>query len=117
MLKLSAESFTGTRLLDAREILAAFYADWCPFCTSFLVVFEAAMKKTKEPLGALVDVSDTDNPLWEVFELNIVPTLVGFKDEKATVRKDGVPGLGLGMPELEDAILRMQRSSQLGKDT
>ena len=109
MISLTPRDFTGTKLTDARNILAVFYADWCPFCRSFLTVFESAMVKKTDPLGALVDISDESNPLWETFEVDIVPTLVGFRDGLVIVRKDGVAGIGLGMPELEDALRKMEK--------
>ena len=108
MLSLTPDNFTGTRLLDSRNVLAVFYANWCPFCRTFLKVFESTMKKRTDLLAALIDVGDEDNPLWEVFGVNIVPTLVGFREGTAVVRKDGAPGVGLGIHELEDALREMK---------
>lgn len=108
MLTLSEESFNGTRLLDSRNILVLFYAGWCPFCRSFLKLFEATMKQKADHLGALVDISDTNNPLWETFEVQIVPTLVGFRNGQPFVRKDGIAGVGLGERELEDALCKLE---------
>jgi thiol-disulfide isomerase/thioredoxin len=108
MLVFKAADFAGTRLLDSRSILAVFYADWCPFCRSFLMPFEKTMKEKTDPLGALIDISDTNNPLWETFQVEIVPTLVGFKNGEALVRKNGVAGVGLDMPELLDALRTME---------
>ncbi len=109
MLSLKADDFSGTKLLDSRNVLAVFYASWCPFCRTFLTIFESAMMKKTNPQGALVDISDEDNPLWETFEVDIVPTLVGFRDGLAIVRKDGVAGAGLGMPELKDALRKIEK--------
>jgi len=109
MLSLTPDSFTGARLIDTRDILAVFYANWCPFCRGFLTIFESAMAKKADPLGGLVDISDESNPLWETFEVDIVPTVVGFRNGLAIVRKDGVAGVGLGMPELEDALRKMEK--------
>lgn len=108
MLTFGPDNFTGTKLFDSRDILAVFYAGWCPFCRRFVTLFEKAMKERTDPLGALIDISDTNNPLWETFEVEIVPTLVGFRDGEAIVRKDGVAGLGLDMSELDDAIRKME---------
>jgi thioredoxin 1 len=110
MLSLKPNDFSGTRLLDSRNVLAVFYANWCPFCRRFLTIFEGTMMKKTNPQGALVDISDEDNPLWETFEVNVVPTLVGFRDGVAIVRKDGTAGVGLGLPELEDALRKMEKS-------
>jgi thiol-disulfide isomerase/thioredoxin len=109
MLSLTSDDFAGTKLLDSRDVRAVFYANWCPFCIRFLKIFESAMIKRTDPLGALLDISDESNPLWETFEVEIVPTLVGFSNGVTIVRKDGVPGVGLGMPELEDALRKMKK--------
>jgi thioredoxin 1 len=109
MLYLKLDNFSGTKLLDSRNILAVFYASWCPFCRKFLTIFESTVTKKNDPQGALVDISDEDNPLWERFGVSVVPTLVGFRDGAAIVRKDGVAGVGLGMPELEDALWKMEK--------
>lgn len=109
MLAFKPKHFTASKLNDSRNILAVFYADWCPFCRDFLRLFETTMKGNIDPLGAFVDISDTNNSLWETFNVEIVPTLVGFRGGEVIVRKDGVAGVGLGLPELEDAIRRMRK--------
>jgi thiol-disulfide isomerase/thioredoxin len=109
MLSLKPDSFSGTKLLDSRDILAVFYASWCPFSRRFLTIFETAMTKKNDLQGALVDISDEDSPLWGTFGIEIVPTLIGFRNGAAIVRKDGVAGVGLGMSELEDALQKMEK--------
>jgi thiol-disulfide isomerase/thioredoxin len=109
MLSLSSEDFAGTKLRHAGRILALFYANWCPFCKNSLTLFEATMRSRADPIGALVDISDTENRLWETFDVKIVPTLVGFKDGEPTVRKNGIPGRGLDSTELENAVSELQR--------
>ena len=108
MLGLGIDSFTGTRLRDSRSILAVFYAAWCPFCRSFLTIFEKTMKDRNDPLAALIDISDVNSPLWDTFQVKIVPTLVGFKNGATVVRKDGVAGAGLQPQELLDALRTME---------
>lgn len=104
MLNLSTDNFDGAKILDSRNILALFYATWCPFCREFLATFKESMQGRDNPVGALVDISDMNNPLWERFDIEIVPTLIGFKEGRILLRKDGVAGVGLGTRELEDAI-------------
>ncbi len=59
-------------------------------------------------MAAIVDISDMDSPLWERFDVEIVPTLVGFKDGKPLVRKNGIPGVGLSAQELDEVLREMQ---------
>lgn len=101
------DDFLGAKLVDSRDILAVFYASWCPFCRSFLKIFEDTMTKKTTPSGALVDISDESNPLWEALNVNVVPTLVGFRDGEAIARKDGISGAGLNISDLEDALRKM----------
>jgi thiol-disulfide isomerase/thioredoxin len=109
MLSLKADDFSGTRLLDSRSILAVFHASWCPFCRSFLAVFESTMTSKTDPEGALVDISAENNPLWEIFKVDIVPTLIRFRDGVAIARKDGVAGVGLGISDLQDVFGKMDK--------
>jgi len=109
MLSLRPDDFSGAKLIDSRDVLALFYASWCPFCRAFLTIFESIMMKRTNPNGALVDISDENNPLWETFKVNIVPTLVGFRDGAAIVRKDGIAGVGLGISDLQDALRKMEK--------
>jgi thioredoxin 1 len=109
MLSLKTDDFSGTRLLDPRSILAVFYASWCPFCRSFLAVFESTMTNKTDSEGALVDISAENNPLWETFKVDIVPTLIGFRDGVAIARKDGTAGVGLGISDLQDVLGKMEK--------
>jgi len=109
MLSLRPDDFSGGNLIDSRDVLAVFYASWCPFCRAFLTIFESTMMKRSNPEGALVDISDENNRLWETFKVNIVPTLVGFRDGMPIVRKDGIAGAGLGMSDLLDALRKMEK--------
>ena len=110
MLSLKLDDFSGARLLDSRDILAVFYASWCPFCRSFLGIFASTMLGKTDPQGALVDISDENNPLWETFKIDIVPTLVGFRDGIAIARKDGIAGAGLSVSDLQDLLLKLEKS-------
>jgi len=107
MLAFKIDDFNGTKLLDTRRILAVFYAAWCPFCRDFIRLFETVMKGKSDPLGATIDISDMNNPLWEDFHVDIVPTLVGFENGEAVVREDGVAGAGLTRAELDNALRKM----------
>jgi len=56
---------------------------------------------------ARVDVSDYDNKLWEVFNIEVVPTIVLFKSGKPVWRKDGVLGRGLSEDVIKETIAKM----------
>lgn len=84
-----------------------FLASWCPFCTRFYPAFQAAADKNGIAWASL-DISDDDNPLWEVFSIGVVPTIIIFKEGKAVFRKDGGLGRGLSQKAIDESMDRMK---------
>jgi thioredoxin-like negative regulator of GroEL len=78
-------------------------ANWCGFCRRFYPEFETAMKN-KAIEWALVDISDFDNPLWETFDVSVVPSVLVFKKGELVSRKDGVQGRGLSTKVIDEVI-------------
>jgi thioredoxin 1 len=101
--ELKSSDFTGQNLNRPGIVAAVFLASWCPFCRRFQPVFETAAK-ISGTAWASVDVSDEDNELWDGFRIDIVPTVVIFKDGKAVWRKDGILGRGLSEDVVKEAI-------------
>ncbi len=100
--RIGEAEFLGRRLDRPGTWIVAFLADWCPFCRSFEPEFAAL--STGGSFGLLVaDMTSMSTPLWETFEIEIVPTLVVFRDGLAIHRADGVAGEGLGGADLEEA--------------
>lgn len=112
MRRLSPEDFEGVSLKLKAPTGVLFYAEWCPFCIEFNPYFEAVRPKGFEL--ALADISDEDNPLWDDFEIKVVPTLIAFKEGKAVWRKDGVLSQGLREEDLKDmvAALSLRKKSK-----
>lgn len=96
-----ADAFDGERLNRTGDWGVCFAADWCPFCVEFLREFRAVDGKTGFPL-AMADVTDLESPLWERFHLEVVPTLIAFRDGNAIWRKDGVHMVGLRAADLRE---------------
>ena len=105
--ELKATDFSGQTLNSPGILAAVFLASWCPFCRRFQPVFETAAK-ISGTAWASVDVSDDDNELWDVFSIDVVPTVVVFKDGKAVWRKDGLLGRGLSENVVKEAISQMK---------
>ena len=87
-------------LKNSSPVLAVFYAGWCPFCRSFLPDFEQV--KSEKFQTAEVDLSDWDNPLWEEYKIDVVPTLVAFENGKEIARRNGHRGVGLSRRDIEE---------------
>ena len=86
MERLTAADFDGTTLARDGVLAVAFAADWCPYCRDFMAGFEAATLPVPAAMG---DVTDEESALWDDFELNVVPTMVLFRDGEAVWRRDG----------------------------
>jgi len=84
-----------------------FLASWCPFCRRFQPTFEAAANRNGISWD-YADVSDDDNILWKTFNIEIVPTVIVFKNGKPTWRRDGLPGIGLPADAIKETIDQMQ---------
>ena len=95
-MKLSLSDFDGKRLKKTGTLAVLFAAEWCPFCRRFSPIFESALTERGLP-AALADMSDLGNPLWETFDIQVVPTVMVFKDGELIYRMDGV--LGQGLPD------------------
>jgi len=102
-INLTVKDFEGQILKDQVDSIAVlFKAEWCPFCRAFIPIFET-LQESGVPSG-MVDLSEFDNPLWETFNIDIVPTVLLFKDGKIVQRYDGVPGEGLNAATVGEII-------------
>jgi len=106
--ELHASDFEGQRLKNHATVPVLFIANWCFFCRSFHPQFEIAMKN-KGIEWAVADISDMDNPLWETFEISIVPSVIVFKNGELVSRKDGVPGRGLSTRTIDEVIEELKQ--------
>ncbi len=101
MEKWGAEAFRGDRLGRPGDWGVCFLADWCPFCRAYAPLFQRLDGVAPFPL-AVADVTDLESPLWDTFHIDVIPTLVAFRDGKAIWRKDGVPMVGLNAGDLDE---------------
>jgi thioredoxin 1 len=88
--------------LKANErVIALFYASWCPFCVDFLPVFQKHAEG--EGLGFLV-VQDDQETLGDRYAVEVVPTVLFFRNGKVARRLDGTLGVGLNEKQLTKFI-------------
>jgi thioredoxin 1 len=97
------EEFRREVLVSMDPIIALFYADWCPFCRRYLPVFEAYAANARVRFVG-VNISDEDNPLWEEYNIDVVPTLIHFRGGRAVNRIDGTLGVGLKERQLKELL-------------
>ncbi|HEV8594378.1 MAG TPA: thioredoxin domain-containing protein [Thermoplasmata archaeon] len=99
----TAEEFDGRVLRAEEPTVVLFWAGWCPFCRAFRPAFDRAIEGRDERF-VIVRLDEDSNPLWERYEVSVVPSLAFFRDGALVTRKDGRLGKGLAPAEL-DAFL------------
>jgi len=85
------ETTLKAAISSGEERLVLFYAEWCPFCVAFLPVYEKLAAGPKR-LKFLVDEFGA---LEEEYSIEVVPTVLFFKDGRLAARLDGILGKGL----------------------
>jgi thioredoxin 1 len=102
-LNIGPSDFSGKHLNKSGTLAVLFAAEWCPFCRRFSPVFNSALREKGLP-GALADLTDLENPLWETFDVQVVPTVMVFKDGELVHRRDGVLGQGLSESAMNEVL-------------
>ncbi len=87
-------------LEKTEKVLVLFYASWCPYCRNFVPVFDKKIANFN--FGSVIHVllDDYDNPLWDDYDIEAVPTVIFFEKGKVSKRLDGKFGVGLNEKQL-----------------
>ncbi len=96
------EEFDSKVLNNGQKTLVLFYASWCPYCSDFKPTFEAANTNAVKKMATLVD--EDENPLWERFDIQSVPTMIAFEKNKIITRRDAKKHVGLTKSDMESII-------------
>ena len=96
------EEFDSKVLSSEKKILVLFYADWCPYCANFKPIFEEMDSSNLQKKAALVN--EDENPLWDRFNIQAIPTMVAFQNGKILTRCDAKKGIGLTRADMESII-------------
>ncbi|MCK5548674.1 MAG: thioredoxin family protein [Thermoplasmata archaeon] len=107
MRKLAPKDFKGKDLKTDAPTGVLFYAKRCPYCQAFKPIFTALRPKGFKL--ALADISDEDNPLWEIFGIKVIPTLIAFRAGKPFWRKDGARLQGLKEKDLGEMVSALKQ--------
>jgi len=89
-------------LKQNKQVLALFCSSWCPFCRSFLPAFNNGIAKCVFERVIRVYLEDDDNPLWEEYSVEAVPTVVFFENAQVSSRLDARLGAGLSEKQFGD---------------
>jgi hypothetical protein len=55
-------------------------------------------------------IDDWENPLWDEYRIDVVPTLVLYEKGKPVDRRDGVLGRGLGEKDIEGILAHVPQA-------
>ncbi len=87
----------------SQPIVALFCATWCPFCVTFKKTFETRLPEIKSQV-LIVILDDLDNPIWDKYTIEVVPTLAVFVNGKVVNRINGILGVGLGEKDIVELV-------------
>ena len=86
--------------IDGKRALVLFHATWCSYCRAFARVFEEAGTAATDWVPVEVVLDEDDNPLWDEFGIDVVPTLILFEGGRPAKRVDAHHGIGLTKSDL-----------------
>jgi hypothetical protein len=52
-------------------------------------------------------INDDDDPLWDRFSINTVPTLIAFDGNEIISRRDSKMGVGLNKTDIDSILLEI----------
>ena len=96
------EEFDSKVLNSEKKMLVLFYADWCPYCANFKPTFEEIDSSNLQKKAVLVN--EAENPLWDRFSIQAIPTMIAFQNGKILTRRDAKKGIGLTRTDMESII-------------
>ncbi len=80
-----------------------------------MVPVQSAIQRVIRKVGVLAAVrfaavylDDEENPLWEEYAVEVVPTLGLFRDGKLVERLDGILGYGIDQRMVEEFVRRVE---------
>lgn len=97
-----SEEFDFKILNTDKKTLVLFYANWCPYCANFKPIFEEINSEKIQKKAALVN--EDENPLWDRFNIQAIPTMIAFQNGNIIARRDAKKGIGLTRSDIESII-------------
>lgn len=108
MKKIINPSSLEEHLSKTKKTAVLFVLSHCPFCNAFKPSFETFSGECKKDCDFLeIVLDDYDNPLWEKYKIDVVPTIILFDKGRIIERCDGIGGVGLKKEDLKkiDSLL------------
>ena len=99
------EEFDSKVIKSDKKTVVLFYATWCPYCANFKPTYESAKIQTANKFGSIID--EDENPLWDRFNIQAVPTMIVFQNGKIISRKDARKHVGLTKSDMDSLITEL----------
>lgn len=99
------EEFDSKVLASNKKTVVLFYATWCPYCSNFKPTFESAKIDAANKMESIID--EDENPLWDRFNIQAVPTIIVFQNGKMVSRRDARKHIGLTKSDLDSLITEL----------
>jgi thioredoxin 1 len=99
------EEFDSKVLVENNKTVVLFYATWCPYCANFKPTFESAKIETANKIGSIID--EDENPLWDRFSIQAVPTIIVFQNGKIISRRDAKKHIGLTKSDMDSIVTEL----------
>ncbi|MFZ0891885.1 MAG: thioredoxin family protein [Thermoplasmata archaeon] len=85
---LRTKDFAEGHLTRAGTYVVCFGAGWCQPTRRFMPQFVARKGQIPGTL-AIADISDRNDPLWDLFQIRITPSIIAFRDGAIQYRMEG----------------------------
>jgi thioredoxin-like negative regulator of GroEL len=97
VIEVTDERDLAKQLKANQKVVALFHSSWCPFCRSFLSVFNkhAQNPGSGSAVFMRVKIDEDENPMWESYSLMAVPSIILFENGEVSQRLDCELGAGL----------------------
>lgn len=94
-----AERFDPADLPSDVPVPVLFYATWCGYCRRFIPEFAERAEAAEGHPFVQVDISDEETPLWDDYDIDVVPSVLVFRGG-APVGRTGGPLSGKDLDRL-----------------
>ncbi len=95
-------------LKNNKHVLGMFCSSWCPFCQDFQPVFKAEIENYSYERIVRVFLEEDNNPLWEDFSIEAVPTVIFFDNSQISSRLDSRLGEGLNRKQFREWLAKLK---------
>jgi thioredoxin 1 len=99
---IESESDLDKMLSECSGLLVLFYASWCLHSRRFLPIFEKYAENNESNLCRVL--TDEIESCAKNYSIDVVPTVIFFKNGKIAKRLDGIAGRGLDEKQLVEMM-------------